>query len=301
MSILVDLCAGALAFFFQVGGQSYLVAIGLLTVLVMLLMLPLTIKATRSSFAMQRIAPDMKKLQEQYRNDREKLVAETSKLYKENNVHPMSGCLPMLLQMPILFALYQALMGLTNRTNGVPNPKHLSADSQLYQAIVNSGGKMESLGVDLAISATNALKISFVTAIPFIVIAVLMVVFQYLQMQQMTSKALVKPDPKDQQAQMMLKMQKIMPPFFGLISLSIPAGVVVYWMFSSIFRVGQQELMYRFDPRLRNALASRDAKESNEAPIKPDRKASGRAQQPGSQPVKRTSPAAKSRKKRKGR
>ena len=90
----------------QAEGVSYVLAIILFTAIIRLLILPLNIKATKSNAKMQEIQPEMKKLQTKYANDPQKLQLETSKLMKENNVSMFGGCLPTLLPLPILFALY---------------------------------------------------------------------------------------------------------------------------------------------------------------------------------------------------
>jgi YidC/Oxa1 family membrane protein insertase len=88
---------------------NYGIAIILLTILVKVVLLPLTIKQTRSMIAMQKIQPEIKKLQEKYKDDKEKLSQEMMKFYKENKVNPLGGCLPLLLQLPIFFALFSVL------------------------------------------------------------------------------------------------------------------------------------------------------------------------------------------------
>ena len=94
-------------------GAGYVVTIFLLTLLVRLILLPLNIKQTKSQQKMQEIQPEIAKLQKKYKNNPEKAQQEMMKLYKDNNVNPMSGCLPLLIQMPILFALYYVFYGLT--------------------------------------------------------------------------------------------------------------------------------------------------------------------------------------------
>ncbi len=90
-------------------------AIIVLTVLVRLALMPLTIKQTKSMYELQRIQPKIKELQAKYKDDKEKLQEETMKFYQENKVNPFGGCLPMLLQMPLLIALYQVLGGTAGR------------------------------------------------------------------------------------------------------------------------------------------------------------------------------------------
>ncbi len=85
------------------------ISIILLTCAVMAVLLPLTAKQTRSMIAMQRIQPEIKKLQAQYKDDKQKQNEELMKFYQENNVNPLSGCLPLIVQMPVLFALFRVL------------------------------------------------------------------------------------------------------------------------------------------------------------------------------------------------
>ncbi|OOM71822.1 membrane protein insertase MisCA precursor [Clostridium puniceum] len=93
-------------------GLAYVLAIFTFTVIIRVLILPFNIKAAKSTQGMQKIQPEVKKLQEKYKDDKEKLGAETMKLYKENNVNPAGGCLPSLLPLPILMALYWVFMGI---------------------------------------------------------------------------------------------------------------------------------------------------------------------------------------------
>src|SRR4051794_5806279 len=111
---MYDLIAWPLSFFYNIW-PSYGGAIVLMTITIMLVLLPLTLKGTRSMLAMQRLQPEMKKLQARYKDDRQKLNEEMLKFYKENDINPMSGCLPLLLQMPVFFFLYRTIYGLTHR------------------------------------------------------------------------------------------------------------------------------------------------------------------------------------------
>lgn len=89
---------------------SYGLSILIVTVIIRLLLLPLTIKQMKSSKAMQALQPELKKLQEKYKNNQQKLQEETMKLFQKHNVNPMSGCLPLMIQLPVLIAFYQAIM-----------------------------------------------------------------------------------------------------------------------------------------------------------------------------------------------
>lgn len=244
--------ASVLAFFYSII-PNYAVAIALLTITVMLVLSPLTLKGTRGMLAMQKMQPEMKRLQQQHKGDRQKLGEEMTKLYKEHKVNPAAGCLPMLLQLPVFIVMYQVISGLTKMRKGIPDPKYLDKGTDLYQALRESGGKMTSFGVDLAKSASDGHG-SFGAAIPFFVIVVLVVLTQYYQTRQTMARNTQASNPQQQ------IILKVMPGFFGLISLSIPAGVNVYFLVSALFRITQTGAMYRFDPTLK-AHADRHVKE----------------------------------------
>src|SRR6476660_6903689 len=115
-----------LAFFYSII-PNLGVAIILLTILVMLILFPLTAKQAKSMIAMQRAQPEIKKLQAKYKNDRQKLNEEMMKFYKENQINPLGGCLPLLAQMPVFIALYQTLR---NIQHFIPHPP--AQFSQMY-------------------------------------------------------------------------------------------------------------------------------------------------------------------------
>ncbi|HVX19178.1 MAG TPA: membrane protein insertase YidC [Acidimicrobiales bacterium] len=249
--------AKALAFCYQIW-PSYGGAIVLLTVAIMIVLLPLTLKGTRSMLEMQRIQPELKKLQNRYKDDRQRLNEEVMALYKEHGVNPIGGCLPMLLQIPVFWVLYRVLEGLTHRapmgadvgaaltgsthaitTAGHFQPSYISSTSKLYEAL-HSTGKMMSLGVDLSESVLTAMKKGMGHAAPFLVLMVLVIATTYIQQWQMQSRT-----PKDAVNPQQQTMMKIMPLVFAVIYFAIPAGVVVYFLASNVFRIGQQYFITR--------------------------------------------------------
>src|SRR4051794_28458187 len=100
--------ARILSFFYDLV-PNYAAAIALLTIVVMIVLLPLTLKGTRSMLAMQRLSPEIRKLQERHKNDRQKLNEEMMKLYKDNKINPLGGCFPLLLQFPVFIILYRVI------------------------------------------------------------------------------------------------------------------------------------------------------------------------------------------------
>ena len=247
---------------------NYAVAIALFTLIVMAAVTPFTIKGMRSAAEMARIQPEMKKLQDQYKNDRVKQNEEVQKLFKEHGINPLGGCLPTLLPLPIFFIIFRLLRTLNARHNGVfaplvrvlrhqiggpggyVTPHYLSYKASLTQHIMANNGVMKSFGVDLAATARQH-HASVGEALPFYGLIVIMTASQYWQQRQINQR---NPAAANANPQMKLTMQ-IFPAFYALISLSIPASVVLYLLLSGLYRMAQNGISYRFDPVLRKATA----------------------------------------------
>ena len=246
----------ALAYAYQLI-PNYGMAIILVTVGVRLVMLPLTIKQTRSMQEMQKLQPELKKLQAKYKGgDRQKLNEEMMKLYKEHQVNPLGGCLPLLLQLPIFFALYRVFEGCLVKvsrgklthighlvapvyrvcpTNFV-GVRYLPAGSGLRQAI--TAGHSAFLGIDLGLSPIQALhKVGLGQAWPDYVLIFLMVLTTWYQQKQIMAVS------TGQQAAQMQMMGKIMPLILGVFSLNLPAGVSIYWVASNVWTIVQQRFI----------------------------------------------------------
>ncbi|MGH9151314.1 MAG: membrane protein insertase YidC [Acidimicrobiales bacterium] len=251
---MFQLLAGMLAFFYGLV-PNYAVAIALLTLTVMLVLSPLTLKSTRSMLAMQKLQPEMKALQQKHKGgDRQKLNEEMIALYREHKVNPVAGCLPLILQMPVFLVMYQVINGLTRKGDGGGfDPKYLDEGTRLYRDLRDAGGEMNAFGIDLAKRASEGHE-SFLVALPFFVIVALVVFSQYMQTRQTMSRSTAPANPQQ------VILLKVMPAFFGFISLSIPAGVNIYFLVSALFRIAQTAAMYRFDPTL-SAHAKKHARE----------------------------------------
>jgi YidC/Oxa1 family membrane protein insertase len=233
-----------LAFFYSII-PNLGVSIILLTVLVMLVMFPLTAKQAKSMLAMQRAQPEIKKLQAKYKHDRAKLNEEMMKFYQENKINPLAGCLPLLVQMPVFFAIYRVM----------EEPyKHIPKSSNLY-AFFCTGPKghlysnqcnlpklglpnpSHFLGMDLSQHAT-AVNGGFLDALPYFILVALVVVTGFMQARQSRRNA---PNMNSQMA----IVTSVLPIAFGLFSLQFPSGLVLYFFISNTWRLGQQELIMR--------------------------------------------------------
>ncbi len=251
---IYDTMGRVLAFFYSVIA-SYGVAIALLTVTVRIFLIPLTAKQVKSQQAMQRIQPELKRLQAKHKNDRQKLNEEMMKFYKENKVNPLAGCLPILLQAPLFIVLYRLILDLSHKDG----PKHVPTDSKLFTSLVESGGEMISWGIDLSKAATS---VGGAKALLYYVLIAITVATGYFQQRQMTSRL-----PKDAVNPQMQMIGKIFPAIIGVVSLSVPAGVVVYFIVSNLWQIGQQAVTFRAFPPP-HLTAGSDKAESSDKPDK---------------------------------
>ena len=249
---LFQAMAWLIAFFYALV-PNYAVAIALLTVVVMIVTAPLTVKSTRSMVAMQRLSPELKKLQQKYKGDRQKLNEEMMNLYKEHGVNPAGGCLPMIIQFPVFIILYDVIRGLTNTVKSgqlttagthcahavCAAPRYIGHSTSLYKNLVQEAGKMPAFGIDLAQRVLG--HHTGIGWLPYALLIVVAIGLQYLQMRQLNSRnpAMAQANP---QAQM---MQRYMPLIFAVIYINISAGVNIYFIVSSLCRIGIQEAVFR--------------------------------------------------------
>ncbi len=268
---------GSLLAAFYAAAPSFGLAIVLLTVTVKVAMIPLTAKQIRSSQEMQRVAPQLKALQAKYKGDRQKLNEETMKFYKEHKVNPLSGCLPLLLQAPLFIVLYRLILGLSK-----PPFEHVPHGSAIFDALVASSGSMVSWGMDLSLKAGDA--VGFAAALPFYLLIALVVATGFYQQRQMAARL-----PKEGMNAQMMMIGKILPVFMGFISLSIPAGVVLYFIASNLWQIGQQAVTFRnFPPP--DATPAEGTPNGKEPKAKPAAKT---ATKPAAKSTSRAKPAPK--------
>ncbi len=261
---LYNALGAVLAFFYSLV-PNLGVAIILMTFAVMLLLYPLTAKQAKSMLAMQRVQPEIKKLQAKYKGDRQKLNEEVMKFYQENKINPLAGCLPLVVQLPIFFTLFRVLR---DPYKHIPKTGSFAG---LYHAFCDHANNiahktcspttlthLKFIGIDLQKTATDSHSSVF-AAIPFFVLVGLVVFTGYLQTKQAQSRT---PQTNKQMGTIM----KILPVFFGLISLSSPAGLVLYFFISNVWRVGQQEVIFR---RIGSAASPTAGKLNSGRPTEP--------------------------------
>ena len=237
---IFELFAKTLSFFYDLV-PNYAIAIALLTLLVMVITTPFTLKGTRSMIQMQALQPEMRRLQLKYKDDRQKLNEELMAFYKENNLNPLGGCLPLLLQTPIFIILYNVIQGLTRIPAGETtfDPKYLDHTSALYRSL-DGATEMMSFGVDLAVSARTALSSGFVEGLPHVVMVAIVAVTSYYQQKQIQGR-----NPNAEMPPQQNMIMRLMPAMFVVFAFVAPSALVIYFITSNLYRIGMQAYITR--------------------------------------------------------
>ena len=251
--------------------HNYGVAIILLTVFIRLILYPLMQKQMVSMREMQKIQPLMKAVQEKYKNDKERLNKELMALYKEHKVNPMGGCLPLLIQMPILILLFQTLRVFKYY---IPNTEIIDGG---FLWIANQVEIIKD-GLPVIVGGLAAPErliglgdgifgLSYIGILPFLVGGSM-----YLQ-QKMTSpgSAAGKGGGSGEQTQKMMTI--MMPLMIGFMSFSLPSGLTLYWFTSTLLGIGQQYLINKKAPVIaetpKEIVLGKEEKPTDKKPEKP--------------------------------
>jgi YidC/Oxa1 family membrane protein insertase len=214
--------------------HNHAIAIAMVALAIMLLLTPLTIKSTKGMLEMQRLQPEMKKLQVQHKGDRQKLNEEMMKLYQEHKVNPLASCLPLLAQMPVFIIMFRVLRGLTSRVNGTFDPKYIDEGSELFAALKGKT-QMLSFGLDLSVSPADAMSADFVKGIWYALLIVALGGLFFVQQRMVASRA-TSPTMSPTQA----KIMQYLPVAFALFQVFLPTSLVFYYMTQAIVRIIQQ-------------------------------------------------------------
>lgn len=209
------------------------VAIVLLTLAVRLIILPVTIRSLKSQKALQQLQPKLEELKAKFKGDRQGLAKATMELYKQEKVNPASSCLPLLVQLPIFIALYQALMvGLKN------------GGGEFLYSFVSKPATLSVLAFGFLDLAKASLPIAFLAGAS-----------QFWQTAMLSQHKPKKPAPSGSKDEAMLGMMNkqmlyVMPVMTVVIGASLPGGVILYWLITNLLTIIQQYVFLR--PRASN-------------------------------------------------
>ncbi len=265
MDFLTDPFIVVMLWLYRLLGENLVLAIIIFTVLSRIVTYPLMRQQLKSSKRMREIAPKLQALREQYKGpqNREALARAQMDLYREEGINPMAGCLPLLIQMPILFGLYGAIYA----TLATTPLQFLDIQNRLLVPELSAMLPLKNQFLWLNLGQPD----------PFFVLPMLVVVSTWLQ-----SKLMMPPvsDPKDPSAAVARNMTTIMPLMVGLFSLSFASGLSIYWVASNIVGIVQYALMGQIDwrnvfraPKPAPAAASKSSPAATPAPRQQERAA----------------------------
>jgi len=208
-------------------GHSIGLAIIGLTIFIKIILLPLSFYSLKSQKALQELQPKMQKLKKEHKGDKEGLAKATMELYKSNKVNPMSSCFPMLIQFPFLIAVYQVFrVGLVN------------GGTELLYPFVANPGTIDTMFLGL-----------FNLAVPSFALAIITGGFQYIQTKMLMTKKSPKKTEGAKDENMMAAMNKNMQYFMPImtifIGMSLPSGLILYWLITTILTIGQQKILFK--------------------------------------------------------
>ena len=219
--------------------NNYILAISMIALVVMMITAPLQLKATKGMLEMQKLQPELRKLQQEHRGDRQKLNEEMMKLYQEHKVNPLASCFPLLLQFPVFIIMYQVLSGLTRgpQVNGktVFEPEYVSESSTLFKSLVGDT-EMKAWGLDLAQRPMDVIGESFSRGLVYALLVVVLGVLYFVQQKMVAARASVSPTMSPTQQ----KLMQYLPVVFAVFLVFYLTGLVIYYMAQAIFRIGLQ-------------------------------------------------------------
>jgi YidC/Oxa1 family membrane protein insertase len=274
-------------------GITWALAIVFLVILIRILLIPLFVRQVRSMRGMQLLQPKMKEIQTKFGHDRERMGQEMMKLYRETGTNPFASCLPILLQAPIFFALFRVLQA------GVAQKVPLGYFENHVEALLQANAAT-LFGVPLwgFFSGADETPNPTATRILTMVLVVLMSITTFITQRQLIVKNTAADNPVVRQQKIMLYLFPIM---FAVGGVFFPLGVLIYWLTTNIWSMGQQFWIIRNNPSPGTpAYAAWEARKKQKAKEKAIKRGEVPEEEPEPQPVVRQQPKRKSRKRRKG-
>ncbi|MFJ4687836.1 membrane protein insertase YidC [Streptomyces sp. NPDC088789] len=225
-------------------GWAWGLSIVSLVILIRICLIPLFVKQIKATRAMQTLQPEMKKIQERYKNDKQRQSEEMMKLYKETGTNPLSSCLPILAQSPFFFALYHVLNSIANNdTIGVINERLLASAQKAHIFGAPLASKFTDGSAEVQALGSTITDVRVVTAI----MIVLMSLSQFYTQRQLMTKN-VDTSVKTPFMQQQKMLMYVFPVIFAVFGINFPVGVLVYWLTTNVWTMGQQMYVIHNNP-----------------------------------------------------
>jgi YidC/Oxa1 family membrane protein insertase len=250
--VIMRLHAGLGAIFGPSSGAAWALSIVVLVVLMRLLLVPLFIKQMHATRKMTALAPQVAELKKKYKNDRQKLNEETMKMYKENGANPLAGCLPVVAQLPVFFALFGVLRAIAEdepKYGLTPAVVASAQHAQIFGIVTVADRLLTSIFPPVFSSIGTAQKVVILLTVVVSATTTFMTVRQSMK-RGMTPQM----DPNNPMASSQKMMQYVVP-VFALSGLYWQYGLVLYWVTTNLWTLGQQYVLFRRFPPPATAIA----------------------------------------------
>jgi YidC/Oxa1 family membrane protein insertase len=241
--VMAQIHAGLSLIMPSTSGQAWFLTIVLLVVFMRLLLVPLFVKQMHAMRKMSALTPQLQELRKKYKNDKQTLNEETMRLYRENGVNPLGGCLPLVAQLPVFFALFNVLRGIADWTSG-PTPYGLS------ESVVKSAQNANIFGAHISdkVLFTGTMQVPLHAKIVILCFVLISVVTTFLTVRQSTKRGMTPQMTPDNPMAATQKYMAYIVPFFALTGLYWAFGLVLYWVTTNVWTLGQQWVLFKRYP-----------------------------------------------------
>jgi len=287
--VMTHIHSGLSLFMPSTSGQAWFLTIVVLVVLMRLILVPLFIKQMHSMRKMSALTPQLQELRKKYKGDKQTLNEETMRLYKEAGVNPLGGCLPLLAQMPIFFALFSVLRAIAGWHEGLPSPYGMPI------SVVKSAQQANILGAHISdkVLFTGTMHVPLEAKIVILCAVAISVATTFMTVRQSTKRGMTPQMTPDNPMAASQKYMAYIVPFFALSGLYWAFGLVLYWVTTNVWTLGQQYVLFKRYPPT-EATATAGTASSPGVSTKPATAAGlvrNRLRTPGLRPVRNRPPA----------
>ncbi len=247
--VMTHIHAGLSLFLPSTSGGAWFLTIVVLVVLMRLLLVPLFVKQMHSMRKMSALNPQLMELRKKYKGDKQTLNEETMRLYRENGVNPLGGCLPLLAQMPMFFALFSVLRGIADWHTGDPSPYGMPI------SVVQSAQNANILGAHISdkVLFTGTMHVPLEAKIVILCFVAISVVTTFMTVRQSTKRGMTPQMTPDNPMAASQKYMAYIVPFFALSGLYWAFGLVLYWVTTNVWTLGQQYMLFKRYPTVPGA------------------------------------------------
>ena len=242
--VMTQIHAGLSHIMPSTSGEAWFLTIVLLVVLMRLLLVPLFVKQMHSMRKMSALTPQLQELRKKYKGDKQTLNEETMRLYRENGVNPLGGCLPLVAQMPVFFALFSVLRAIAGWHPGLPSPYGMPIP------VVQSAQNANILGAKIGdkVLFTGTMHVPLEAKIVICCAVAISVITTFMTVRQNTKRGLTPQMTPDNPMAASQKYMAYIVPFFALSGLYWAFGLVLYWVTTNVWTLGQQWVLFKRYP-----------------------------------------------------